>query len=59
MDICTFIYIYIYICINVCMHMIGLVIIVLSELFADTLFFGIFYPSDGTCDVHTTEVSHF
>lgn len=35
---------------------VGLVIILLTEIFADTLFFGIFYPSDGTCDVYTTEV---
>jgi hypothetical protein len=34
----------------------GLVIIVMSEIFTDTLFFGIFYPSDGTCNVYTTEV---
>jgi hypothetical protein len=34
----------------------GFVIIVLSEIFTDTLFFGIFYPSDGTCNVYTTEV---
>jgi hypothetical protein len=35
---------------------VGLVIIVLSEIFTNTLFFGIFYPSDGTCNVYTTEV---
>lgn len=33
------------------------VITVLSALFADTLFFGIFFPSDGTCDRLTNEVS--
>jgi hypothetical protein len=33
----------------------GFVIIVLSEIFVDTLFFGIFYPSDGTCNVYTTQ----
>jgi hypothetical protein len=35
---------------------VGFIIIVLSEIFTDTLFFGIFYPSDGTCTVYTTEV---
>lgn len=34
----------------------GIVIIVLSEFFINTLFFGIFYPSDGTCNVYTTKV---
>lgn len=33
----------------------GFVIIVLSEIFVDTLFFGVFYPSDGTCNVYTTQ----
>jgi hypothetical protein len=37
----------------------GFVIIVLSEIFADTLFFGIFYPSDGSCNVLTSEVRYF
>jgi hypothetical protein len=37
----------------------GLVIIVMSEIFTDTLFFGIFYPSDGTCNVYKTEVRIF
>jgi hypothetical protein len=33
----------------------GLMVIILSEIFTDTLFFGIFYPSDGTCNVYTYE----
>lgn len=33
------------------------VIAVLTALFADTLFFGIFFPSDGTCSIYKTEVS--
>jgi hypothetical protein len=35
----------------------GVVTTVLTALFADTLFFGIFYPSDGTCNIYKTEVS--
>lgn len=36
----------------------GVVIIVMSEIFVDTLFFGVFFPSDGSCNVLLTEVSH-
>jgi hypothetical protein len=36
---------------------IGVIIIILSGIFVDTLFFGIFYPSDGTCDVFTEQTT--
>jgi hypothetical protein len=35
---------------------IEILILVLSKIFVATLFFGICYPSDGTCNVYTTEV---
>jgi hypothetical protein len=41
------------------MRFLGIVTTVLTALFADTLFFGIFYPSDGTCNIYRTEVSQF
>jgi hypothetical protein len=34
-----------------------LVIVLLTVIFGDTLFFGIFFPSDSTCTVYVTEVS--